>query len=250
MEILIVEDESLAAQKLCNLLKQVDHDFKIIDILETVEESINWFNNNTHPDLIFMDIQLNDGVCFEIFESVNISKPIIFTTAYDEYAINAFKVNRVDYLLKPIKFEDLKRAISKFNSIYNQTNYDIELRDIIKQFKKNYKERFFVKVGNHFKSILCTEIFGFYILEKSTFIFTSEGRSLSIDFSLEQLEKLIDPNLFYRISRSFIVNINAIKDIISYSTSRLELKVKNWDENLNIVVSRDRVAKFKKWIDR
>ena len=239
----------MAAQKLVSLLGQINEGFEILSILETVEDSINWFNINGHPDLIFMDIQLNDGVCFEIFESVDIVKPIIFTTAYDKYAIDAFKVNSIDYLLKPIKIEELKKAIIKFNTIYNQRNYSLELGSILQQFKKKYKERFFIKVGSHYKSIVCNEINCFYILERNAFTFTSEGRSISIDY-LEQIENLVDPDLFFRISRSFIVNINSIEDIISFSTSRLKLKIKNWNQSDDILVSRERVVNFKKWIDR
>jgi DNA-binding LytR/AlgR family response regulator len=250
MEVLIIEDENLAAQKLIALLEEIDRDIKVLGVLETVEDSINWFNSNSHPDLIFMDIQLNDGVCFEIFESIKIQKSIIFITAFNEYAIDAFKVNSIDYLLKPIKLEDLQHAISKFDAFYRQTNYTQVLENLVINISKKYKERFFIQVGSHYKSILTSNVNCFYICERNTFIFTSEGKNLGVDYSLSQLEELINPELFFRVNRDFIVSINSIDDIISYSTSRLELRICNWKDDQEIVVSRERVKSFKEWIDK
>jgi len=250
MRVLIIEDEKLAAQKLITLLKQINPEIDVLDILETVEDSINWFNSNVHPELIFMDIQLNDGVCFEIFESINIQKPIIFITAFNEYAINAFKVNSIDYLLKPVNLEDLQRAIKKYNTIFRQTNYTQVLDNLVKNISKKYKERFFIKVGSHYKSILSNDINCFYICERNTFLFTNEGKNIGVDYSLGQLEDLINPEQFLRINRNFIVNINSIEDIISYSTSRLELKISNWSDDQDIVISREKVKSFKNWIDK
>ncbi|MBI9054618.1 MAG: response regulator transcription factor [Bacteroidales bacterium] len=250
MRALIIEDEKLAAQKLIALLEEINPEIEIIEILETVEDSINWFNSNSHPDLIFMDIQLNDGVCFEIFESINIQKPIIFTTAFNEYAIEAFKVNSIDYLLKPFKHEDLQRAIKKYNTLFKQTNYTQVLDNLVRNISKKFKERFFIKVGLHYKSILTSDINCFYICERNVFIFTSDGRNIAVDYSLGQLEDLINPEKFFRVNRNFIVNIDSINDVISYSTSRLELKISKWNENQDIVVSRERVKSFKEWIDK
>lgn len=250
MKALIIEDEHLAAQKLIRILNDINPDIEIIDVIETVEDAINWFSENAHPDIIFMDIQLNDGVCFEIFESVRIIKPIIFTTAYSEYAIQAFKVNGIDYLLKPIKTAELELALAKFNTIFSYKNEIREIENILQVLNKKYKERFFVKIGSRYKSILCNEINGFYIHERCTFLFTQNGQSIGLDFSLEQIEKLLNPNQFFRISRNFIVNINAIEDIINYSTNRLKLKIRKWEEPFDILVSRERVVSFKNWMDR
>jgi len=250
MRVLIIEDEKLAAQKLINLLKQINSEIEVLDVLETVEDSINWFNSNSHPELIFMDIQLNDGVCFEIFESINIQKPIVFITAFNEYAINAFKVNSIDYLLKPIKLEDLQRAIKKYNTIFKQTNYTQVLDNLVKSISKKHKERFFIKVGSHYKSILSNDINCFYICERNTFLFTKDGKNIGVDYSLGQLEDLINPEHFFRVNRNFIVNINSIEDIISYSTSRLELKINSWSDDQDIVISREKVKSFKNWIDK
>lgn len=250
MKVLIIEDENLAAQKLIGLLQQIDQSIKILGVLETVEESVNWLNSNSQPDLIFMDIQLNDGVCFEIFQSIKIECSIIFTTAFDEFALQAFKVNSIDYLLKPIKIDDVRNALDKFQSIYKKKNYSIELENLLSRFNKKYKERFLVKVGDRYKSILCSEVNCFYIRERSTFIFTSGKRNVGIDYSLEQIENIINPEHFFRVNRNFIININSIKEIVSYSTSRLKLNMINWEDHEDVLVSRDRVSKFKQWMDR
>ena len=252
---IIVEDEKPAAEHLQRLINQVDIEIDILRIISSVDEALVWFKNNPVPDLIFLDIQLSDGLSFEIFNHVNITCPVIFTTAYEEYAIKAFKVNSIDYLLKPIGIDDLKYAIDQFRSIgysvkdvYNQTlRYKVD--QVMKLLTNNYKSRFAVNVGMHIKSIEVEKINLFYSLEKATFILDNTGKTYDINYSLEQIEKLIDPKQFFRISRKHIVNINAIADIIFYSASRLKLKIINSVDD-DVLVSRSKLTEFRRWLER
>lgn len=252
MNILIVENEKPAADKLKRLLQKIDESIKVSSILETVEGTVNWLQNNPAPDLILMDIQLDDGLCFEIFEIIKVDTPVIFTTAYDDYMLQAFKVNSVDYLLKPIEEEDLCKAINKFKALHFKLPDDV-LKQFLSELNKQYKARFLIKVGMHFQSVQVNEICCFYILERSTFIRTFSGKDYSIDQSLDQLQKIIDPDRFFRINRNCMISLNAIGDILSYSSSRLQLrlneKIPPIDEDY-LVVSREKVNNFKKWIDR
>jgi len=250
MKIVIVEDEILAAEKLKRLLKKVDSDIEVLEVLETVEDSINWFANNTSPDLVFMDIQLDDGISFEIFDEIKIDAPIIFTTAFDEYAIRAFKVNSVDYLLKPIEEAALNTAIQKFKTIYSEKrSFDDKVSKVFEQLSKQYKSRFFIKVGVKFQSIQVNNICCFFVEERNTFLRTIKGKTYDLDYSLEQLQKMIDPSQFFRVNRNFLVKISCISEIISYSTSRLKLKLENSSKEA-VIVSRDKVSEFKRWMDR
>jgi DNA-binding LytR/AlgR family response regulator len=251
----IIEDERPAAEYLQRLISQVDVKIEIIKIISSVDEALFWFNHNPAPDLIFLDIQLSDGLSFEIFNHINIPCPIIFTTAYEEYAIKAFKFNSIDYLLKPISINDLKYAIEQFISIRNnfKDSYNLTLRykldQVMNLLTYNYKSRFIVNVGMHIKSIETDKINLFYSLEKSTFILDCTGRTFDINYSLEQIEKLIDPKQFFRISRKYIVNINAISDIISYTSSRLKLRIADSKDD-DILVSRSKLTDFRKWLER
>ena len=199
-----------------------------------------------------LDIQLSDGLSFEIFDQVEVKSAIIFTTAYDEYALKAFKLNSIDYLLKPIDKDELKTAIDKFEA--NQTapqNLQVNLEQIkkllINPLDKNYKERFTVKIGQHLKMISTDEIECFYSENKGTYIFTSDNRDYLIDKTLEQLDPMLDPTKFFRVSRKFYVNVNSIKDIISYTNSRLKIILNHFSEH-EIIVSREKVKDFKNWI--
>jgi two-component system LytT family response regulator len=255
MNTIVIEDEKLAAQKLIELIHKYDVNIKVIEILDSVEKSVEWFRNSDHPDLVFMDIQLADGLSFEIFEQTEVRSPVIFTTAFDEYTIKAFKVNSVDYLLKPIDYEELSAAIDKYKSnfgprVINEYKPDIELYDkLITQFVHPYKNRFVVKVGLHIRSIPVDNIDYFFICEKSTFICTKEGKSYAIDYYLDRVEQLVDPRLFFRISRKYIICIDAVKDIIAYSNSRLRIVLNNPPEE-EAIVSREKVRDFKIWLDR
>lgn len=250
MNVLIVEDERLAAEKLEKMLSDINPEIRVLAKLESVIDSINWLNSNKKPDLIFMDIQLDDGICFEIFDSVNIETPIIFTTAYDSYAIKAFQVNSVDYLLKPIEEHALNKALEKYKTIYRASHFHTEKLNILyDQIINNYKTRFFVKIGNHFHSISVDEIQCFLIQERGIFLRTITGKKYDLDYSLDQVQKMVDPAKFFRINRNYLIHIDSIQDIYSYSSNRLGVKLKMLD-HLDMIVSRDKVSDFKKWLDR
>lgn len=251
MKIIIIEDEKPAARRLNRMLAEFNLEAQ--QMLHSVEESIEWFQNNEHPDLIFLDIQLSDGLSFEIFEEIEVKSAIIFTTAYDEYALKAFKLNSIDYLLKPIDEDELKIAVDKFKENQpTQTNLQVNIDDIrkllINPVDRKYKKRFTIKVGQHLKIIPVDEIECFYSENKATYIHTTTNRNYLIDNSLEHWQEELNPEKFFRVNRTFIVNINAIKDIVSYTNSRLQLKLNSYNE-AEIIVSRERVKDFKNWID-
>ena len=250
MKVLIIEDEKPASRKLIRLLKEIDPTIEIIEVLNSVEQTINWVFKNPDPDLIFMDIQLEDGICFEIFETCKIFTPVIFTTAYDEYTLKAFKVNSVDYLLKPIGTADLKKAIDKFHLLHGKEGDREKFESVIRQLQPKTKERFLIKIGEHYKSVLTSSILCFYIRERCNFILVDPGKHYPIDHSLDKVEHMVDSRLFFRINRNFIINFSAIQDMIAYSSSRLKLILTNWDDKDEILVSRERVAAFKEWMDR
>ena len=249
MKVLIIEDEQLAAKKLIRLLREIDFEIEIIGTVGAVEDAVNWLNSQPHPDLIFMDIQLEDGLCFDIFEKCKIKTPVIFTTAYDEFTLRAFKVNSVDYLLKPIKPDELKNAIHKFNELHN--HIDFESFDMaLLQLQPKQRERFLIKVGEHYKSIEISAIDCFYIKERYNFIHINTGKNHAIDYSLDKIEKMVDLKKFFRINRNMIINFSSIQDILVYSSNRFKITLKNWTEKEELLVSRERVADFKKWMDR
>ena len=250
MKVLIIEDERLASQKLMRLLKEVDQTIEVVDVLKSVEQTINWIQENPVPELVFMDIQLEDGLCFEIFENIRIDAPVIFTTAYDEYTLKAFKVNSVDYLLKPIVCAELKNAIEKYINIHSINTDKSRLTTIINQLLPQTKERFLIKIGEHYKSISTFDIQCFYILERNTFISINSGKSYPVDYTLDNIEQLVDAKSFFRVNRNFIVNVNAIQDVIAYSSNRLKIVLLNRKEKDDIIVSRERVVTFKNWMDR
>lgn len=250
MNVVIIEDEQLAGQKLSRVLKEIVPNIEILDIIPSVEKAVNFFNLHNDIELIFMDIQLEDGTCFEILEKIKVDFPIIFTTAFDEYTLKAFKQNSVDYLLKPIKKDDLKKAVDKYRKIHQKINLST-LQKILSNLKINeYKQRFLIKIGENYKSIKTSSINCFYIKESFAFASTKKGRNYGIDYSLDKIEELINPQDYFRINRNFIVQFDAIKNIIAYSSNRLKIKIENFEENDDIIVSRERVKSFKKWIDR
>jgi DNA-binding LytR/AlgR family response regulator len=251
MKILIVENEMPAAEKIVRLLRKLDKSIVITDIIETVEGTITRLQEGPLPDLILMDIQLDDGLCFEIFETINVDTPVIFTTAYDEYTLKAFKVNSLDYLLKPVEEDSLKAALDKYKKLYaDKSPFRADFRKLLNEFRNQYKGRFLIRIGDKFKSVPLKEISCFHISEKCTFIRDQQGQDYGIDYSLEQLESIIDPHKFFRINRDCIVNIESITLMHSYSSSRLQLTLRNMEKSELFVVSRDKVADFKKWIDR
>jgi DNA-binding LytR/AlgR family response regulator len=252
MNILIIENEMPAAEKMVKMLKKADRSINILGIVETVEESINRLQMKPEPDLILMDIELDDGLCFEIFETINVEIPVIFTTAYDDYTLKAFKVNSIDYLLKPVDENSLLSALGKFKKLHydDKDPFKKDFRQLISEFRNQYKSRFLLKIGEKFRSLPTGEISHFQIIERNVFLCDLQGKNYGIDYSLEQLQNILDPRKFFRINRECIVNIDSIALMYSYSSSRLQLTLKNMNKSDLFVVSRDKVADFKKWIDR
>lgn len=251
MNVIIIEDEKPAARRLSRLLSEFK--VEVTTMLHSVEESINWFKNNPHPDLIFLDIQLSDGLSFEIFEEIEVRSAIIFTTAYDEYALQAFKLNSIDYLLKPIDDEELEVAVKKYLALKPEPqklalDFDDIKKLLVNPIERDYKKRFTVRVGQHLKIINADEVECFYSENKGTYAATSDGRNYLLDTTLENLETELEPKIFFRVSRKFYININHIKDIISYTNSRLQIKVHHFSEQ-EIIVSRERVRDFKLWLE-
>ena len=255
MKVLIVEDETPAAEKLERLIKQYDPDIQICGWFDTIEKTVRWLEDiNNTVDLIFLDIQLADGISFEIFNRTQVNSPVIFTTAYNEYAIDAFKVNSIDYLLKPIAYEDLYRSMTKLESlreslptVKHRIQFE-ELSQALSNLQKNYKTRFMVKVGDHIRSVTTNNISLFFAEGRTVFLLTNQGKRFVIDYKLEELESLLELERFFRVSRSFIVNINAIRDVIMYSNSRLKVQLDQEFEK-EIIVSREKVSQFKTWFD-
>jgi DNA-binding LytR/AlgR family response regulator len=249
MNVIILEDESRAANHLERLISKVAPDMKVIAKIESVRDAVRFISINTDISLIFSDVQLADGLSFEIFRMVKIKCPIIFTTAYDTYAIEAFKTNGIDYLLKPIEEERLRKAIGKVKQFSASIVLENFLAIANSSAGKNFKSRFMVKVGDKIKSIPIEEILAFYSLEKATFIHTTANRTYCIDYSLDQLETMLDPDICFKINRKYIVSINACNNILAWTNSRLRLKIDGIDDQ-EIIVARERVQEFKNWLDR
>lgn len=251
MNVILIEDEKPSARRLQRMLKALNIEVKTM--LHSVEESITWFQNNEHPDLIFLDIQLSDGLSFEIFETLEIKSAVIFTTAYDEYALQAFKLNSIDYLLKPIDEDDLADAVKKYQErVPQQQSVTLDFNDIkkllVNPIDREYKKRFSVKVGQHLKLINIDEIECFYSENKGTYLYTTSGRNYVLDVTLEHLENELEPQVFFRINRKFFVNINAIKDMVSYTNSRLQIKLDTFKDS-DVIVARERVKDFRAWLE-
>ncbi|MNQ00789.1 Sensory transduction protein LytR [compost metagenome] len=250
MTTIIIEDEKPAARLLQRKLEKLNVEVGVM--LHSVEEALAWFSKNTHPDLIFLDIQLSDGLSFEIFDKIEIKSAVIFTTAYDEYALRAFKLNSIDYLLKPIDEDDLEIAVSKFKDrLPKQESLQMDFEQIRRMlsnpFEKNYKKRFTIKIGQHLKVIPTEEIECFFSENKGTYLHTFDNRNYLLETTLELLEQDLDPEEFYRISRKFIIPLKAIKEIVVYSNSRLKVILPSYASD-EVIVSREKVSDFKTWI--
>lgn len=252
MNVLIIEDEAPAAEKLERYLHKYSPDIKVLDRLISVKDATAWLQNRQDElSLIFMDIQLTDGLSFQIFQQIDINKPVIFTTAFSEFALDAFKVNSIDYLLKPITFTDLSNSLKKLESLrtqlgWQQSNAEQLKHSINKLSQPVYKERFMVKVGDHIKSITTTQTTLFFADGRDVYLVTDQNRKFIIDFTLETLEEVLDPAIFFRINRTFIINIHFIKDVMVYSSSRLKISLTQ-DFDKEMIVSREKVAAFKEW---
>ena len=255
MKVLIIEDEIPAADKLERHIKKYDPTIVVADKLGSVEKAVNWLNNSeNYVDLVFMDVQLTDGLSFEIFKQVTLEKPVIFTTAFNEYAIEAFKGNGIDYLLKPITYDALAGSLHKLENLRKnlQAAAPAPLTHLEQALqllqKKNYKNRFMVRTGEHIHSVPAQDIVLFYAEDRNVFLLCENKKKFIIDYKMEELEDLLDPVLFFRVNRSYMVNINSIKDVIVYSNSRLLIRLRT-DCDKEIVVSRERVQEFKDWFN-
>lgn len=250
MKVVVIEDEAPAARRLQRMLEKLG--VEVVSSLASVEEAIAYFGSHPAPDLIFLDIQLSDGLSFEIFEEVELSSAVIFTTAYDEYALQAFKLNSIDYLLKPVDQEEMEQALKKYAHFQpSQPALPVDLDDIrkllVNPVDRVFKKRFVSRVGQHLKLIPVTDIECVYSENKGTYAFTNEGRSYLLDQTLDQLQEELDPGKFFRVSRKFFINIEAIKDILSYTNSRLQIKLHHYKES-EVIVSRERVRDFRDWL--
>ena len=250
MNVVIIEDEKFAADHLEKMILKYDKNIKIVAKLESVEESIKWFHNNNEPDLIFLDIHLEDGLAFSIFEEVKITSPIIFTTAFDEYAIRAFKLKSIDYLLKPIMQEDLNISLEKYKN-WNRSDTTIldvdTLYEIISNKGTKYKERISINFGQKIKPFNLSEVAYFYSEDGISYMVLNNSSEYPVDYSLDKLTEFINPNDFFRVNRQLLVNIKSIKSIHVFPKSRLKLELQPPRQN-DVFVTIDKVTKFKEWL--
>ena len=253
MKIMIVEDEPLAAAQLRKLLGQIEPGATIVAECDTVEATVKWLGNNHAPDLAFFDIQLGDGLSFDIFKKTKIDLPVIFTTAYDQYAVQAFKVNSIDYLLKPIDHDELTSAMEKYHKQRKNTPHPITpalIQSLIDSASKaSYKKRFLVKIGDKLRTVESSSVCYFYSYLKGTFLKADDGRNYLLDITLELIEEMIDPDQFFRINRKYLIALDSIVEIYPYSNSRLKLKIKNQEED-DFLVAREKVKAFKEWLEK
>ncbi|MFB6317940.1 LytR/AlgR family response regulator transcription factor [Saccharicrinis sp. FJH54] len=249
--ILIVEDEKPAANRISTLLREIDPDAEIAGFTDSVSGTIQWLNQHPHPDLILLDIQLGDGLSFDIFRTIETDSFIIFTTAYDEYALKAFQLNSVDYLLKPVKKADLAAAYEKFMRFKGtpQIFKVEEIVNFIEKQKSSFKSRFIINIGNKLVTVETKQIACFHTLEKNTFLTTFEGKNYPVDFSLDNIEKMVNPDLYFRINRQTLLHFDAIKTIHVMSKSRIKLDL-NIELDSDTYVSFAKSPEFRKWLDR
>jgi len=250
MNILIIEDEAFAAEKLEQMLLDINPAIKVLAKLGSINESVKWLMNHT-AELIFLDIQLSDGISFSIFEQVTINTPIIFTTAYDQYAIKAFELNSISYLLKPIRKKDLEESLQKYQALKSAFSIDFEMLLANMQGREpEYKKRFLIQIGEKISKIEISETAYFYVLYKGVFLKTFEGKSYPVEYTLDKLESLLNPELFFRINRKFLVNMEAISKMVAYSRGRVKLELKpKPEDDFDTIVSIDRSSDFKKWLN-
>lgn len=248
MQAIIIEDEKPAAEKLLKAISQADTSVEVVAVLNSVKSSVEWLEQNPMPGLLFMDIELSDGLSFRIFESVNISSPVIFCTAFDEYWQEAFEHNSIDYLLKPIKGEKLEAALNKYAKL--KQHFSADLRKVLQtrqQIASDYKKRFLVKRGTDYISVKTEDIAYFYATHKLVCLIDSKNQKFILDQSLADIEKQLDPSQFYRINRKYLVHLNSIKKIKGFPKSKLQLELEP-AVNEDIIISQDNVAAFKEWM--
>jgi len=253
MNLLIIEDEPLAVVRTVTLVREIDPEIEVLGSLSSVEESVNWLSNNPSPDLIIMDVSLADGDCFDILSNHSIASPVIFITAYDQFAIEAFKVFSIDYLLKPVSKANLENAIKKLKAIsknYQNDNRYEKLVHLISDSLKEYKSRFLIRAGKRMFFIQIKDI-GFFLAEdKTVYLITQEGEKWVVDYSLEKLEDILDPKIFFRLNRRIICRIHSILEIKTHPNSRLKISLLAGKIKEDAIISRDRVQKFKSWAEK
>lgn len=253
MKILIIEDEEPAAKRMEALVKELLPRATILAKLDTVKRAVDWFTSKEVPDLVLMDIQLADGICFQIFDQCEVKCPVIFTTAYDEYALKAFKVNSIDYILKPVDKEELSAAFDKLKNLSAKTDttqFQLHnFEEAMRMITKKSKTRFVIRVGEHLRTVEVENILYFYSQDKTTFCHTTEKRDFILDYTLEQLVEMLDAQQFFRINRKYLVHAKSIQDIISYTNSRLRLVLRD-SADTDVIVARERVQEFKEWLDQ
>lgn len=252
MKVLIIEDEELAVKKLQKTLAVADETAEVVGVADSIKSSVEWLEQNPQPDLVLMDIELSDGQSFEIFNLTEVKCPVIFTTSYDEFALKAFKVNSVDYLLKPIQKEELQAALEKFKKMSSRS--DVSIDNLVKELQqklqpKEYRKRFLVKLGQKLVSVEIAEISYFYSDGRLNFFKTADNKKYVVDYTMDELEEMLDPKAFFRISRSFYVSVNAIARIDDYFGNRLILGLKP-ETDKEALVSREKVTDFKKWMGK
>lgn len=247
MKVLIIEDEYAAARRIKKLVHEVEPEAEIVDHLDSVEAAVHWFNGDSEADLVLMDVHLADGPCFEIFDHTEVSIPIIFTTAYDEYGFQAFKVNAVDYLLKPIKRKELEKAFEKHRQLEQGKAYSTEYQEIKKLLQPEKPRRFMIKIGNQIRLISLEEAAYFYTENKITYLTTWKGKKHPVDLSLDKVEEMSNADEFFRINRQFLIHIDAIQGMQLYSKSRFKVEL-SLESSLEAIVSAERSPRFRKWV--
>jgi DNA-binding LytR/AlgR family response regulator len=246
MRIVIIEDETPAATRLEKMLKSINADIEIIAQLDSIEASLTWIEHNDLPDLIMMDIHLADGSCFEIFNFTKITCPIIFTTAYDEYAIQAFKVNVIDYLMKPINKTELEKALEKYNMLFTKSA-EFDYSKITQDLAPQYLIRFLIKLGQSFRLVDTKDVAYFFTENKMTYLIQQDGKQHVVDFSMEKLETSLDPKVYFRVNRQFIIGINAIQKLHTHSKSRVKIDLTPPSKE-ECIVSSEKSSEFKRWL--
>jgi DNA-binding LytR/AlgR family response regulator len=252
MNVLIIEDEMLAAERLSIIIKQYDSTIIILDVLESVEAAVEWLSTRAHPDLLMVDIHLADGHSFEIFKKVSVKKPIIFTTAYDQYALDAFQLFSIDYILKPITAIALANAINKYKLLANNfvaEDYGSVLQDVKENFTTQYKNRFLAKVGQRLFFVAVNDVAYFVADNKIVYLVTNDAKKYIVNITMEKLETMLDPMHFFRANRKFMVHANAIEQVRPYDNSRLLVVIKNIPALEEIIISREKTTEFKNWAD-
>lgn len=249
IHVLILEDEDPAAKRLQKLLHETTEEVEVLAVLDSIRKAKEWLTTNKHPQLMLVDIHLADGISFELFKQTEVNCPIIFTTAYDEYALQAFKLNSIDYLLKPIKKDELQQALKKFSKL--KTSQPMNIDQLLQAVSQNpadkYRQRFVIRYGEHIKTIETKDAAYFYTEARANFLITKDAKRYVIDFNLDQLEQMLNPANFYRINRQFIISIDSIDEMNTWTKGRVMVKLKPATK-LETIVSTERSAEFKKWL--